>query len=809
MPPNGLPKYALICALMGSFAGSLGLALAWHYPLSPLLACLAFVILVGVGLGRSPFWLLLIPAALPVIDLAPWSGWLTLEEFDLLVLALACGVYLRLLMRAERPLPDRGRMLPVGALLFIVAFGISIFISLFRGFDDAGGFSFGWFQGYDGPMNSLRIGKSFLLAGLLLPALLHFLRRDQAHTVRWLGWGLALGLGTASLAALVERLAYTGLLNFSADYRSTALFWEMHVGGAALDGWLLLSFPFAVWACQTAKGNLQRVFALGLLALGGYASLTTFSRGVYLGLAASMLVLGFILWRRKPAGQGSVSGRWQLLGWSLVVAWFGLLVSLVFPVAGYRGLIAILGLVFVMLALPGVLRVLPLRRFALASVVGFLGGSLLVIGANFLPKGPYILYAGLLAATLYALHRHNWRSFLLGAFVAWAGFVCLALAALNVAGYWGGVEALYDVSIAVLLVAAPLILGVCVKEPLWPVALNGHLRMLGVAIVVSGIGALFLGGAYMGDRFSTSAHDLDGRLSHWRLAASMLQSPFEIAFGKGLGRFPANFHFAGPRERIAGTYGINDESGNGVLSLASANHPMSPGDILRISQRLGFDAYGPFALEFKARAKVPVQLHTEVCEKHLLYQADCLSASVVVKPGEAEWNSYQIKLGSAPLGGGSLDALKFKMFSVGAVTHSAKVDIDDVALYDFNGANLLSNGDFSQGMARWFMTSDRDHMPWHAKNLAMNLLVDQGFFGLLAFVLLTAFALWHLNYGRGKKNEISPYLTASLIGFLVVSLFDSLLDVPRLAFAYYFLVLFSCLGVASKKAEDVSARGRA
>jgi hypothetical protein len=34
-----------------------------------------------------------------------------------------------------------------------------------------------------------------------------------------------------------------GLTNFASDYRTSALFWEMHVGGAALDAWLMLSFP--------------------------------------------------------------------------------------------------------------------------------------------------------------------------------------------------------------------------------------------------------------------------------------------------------------------------------------------------------------------------------------------------------------------------------------------------------------------------------------------------------------------------------------------------------------------------------------
>ena len=52
------------------------------------------------------------------------------------------------------------------------------------------------------------------------------------------------GLGGAALSVLWERLAFTDLLNFSSDYRVTGLFWEMHIGGAALDGFLALTVPF-------------------------------------------------------------------------------------------------------------------------------------------------------------------------------------------------------------------------------------------------------------------------------------------------------------------------------------------------------------------------------------------------------------------------------------------------------------------------------------------------------------------------------------------------------------------------------------
>lgn len=142
------------------------------------------------------------------------------------------------------------------------------------------------------------------------------------------------------------------------------------------------------------------------------------------------------------------------------------------------------------------------------------------------------------------------------------------------------------------------------------------------------------------------------------------------------------------------------------------------------------------------------------------------------------------------------------------MTHSAKVDIDDIAIYDVGGTSLLANGDFSDNMAHWFMTSDRDHMPWHTKSLPVNLLVDQGIVGVGIFVLLTVLALGKMLACRHVNTGIAPYVVAGLIGFLIVGLFDSLLDVARLSFAYYFLIL-TCFLLSLPVAERGANRGNA
>ena len=70
------------------------------------------------------------------------------------------------------------------------------------------------------------------------------------------------------------------------------------------------------------------------------------------------------------------------------------------------------------------------------------------------------------------------------------------------------------------------------------------------------------------------------------------------------------------------------------------------------------------------------------------------------------------------------------------------------------------------------------------------MLFDQGIVGLLLFVILTGGALYRLVAGAAHWHPLAPFLTAALAGFLLVGLFDSLLDVPRLAFLFYLLTLF-------------------
>jgi hypothetical protein len=293
----------------------------------------------------------------------------------------------------------------------------------------------------------------------------------------------------------------------------------------------------------------------------------------------------------------------------------------------------------------------------------------------------------------------------------------------------------------------------------------------------------------MSERFSTAGKDWGGRLAHWSNSIALLHNYDDMLFGKGLGRFPANYYLAEPNGVFPGTYGIEKEGQNRTLSLVGARRPMSSGDILRISQRLPFSEQGPFALDLLVRARTDVTIYAEVCEKHLLYPGACVSGERSSKDTNGRWERLSIQLPANALGSSSWMPV-FKTFSIGVGNQSGRAELDDVRLLAADGRNLLKNGDFSADLARWFFSSDRDHMPWHAKNLLVNVFFDQGFLGVCAFLLLAISALWRGGVGVKRNDGVAPYFLAALIGFWVVGMFDSLTDVPRLAFMYYWVVLY-------------------
>ena len=350
---------AILCLLAGA-------ALAREHPLAPGVALALFALSAAAIAWRPGLWLLAVPAALPVLNFAPWTGGLVVEEFDLLILAVAGGAYARLALDAppapwlHRPAAPMARAFGVAALLF----GLASIVSLNRGIDAAGGLSFGWFQGETEPLNGWRVVKSMVGAALLWPLLRREIRRDAAAAVRALGDGMLIGVGIVALMVVWERAAYPGLLNFSGPYRATALFWEMHVGGAAIDAYLALATPFVVWALWAARTRWRWGSVAVLALLTGYACLTTFARGLYFAVAAPLALLGVATASRQADGKVHAAMLRRL---AIGAAFVGIAVALTFAfeAGGYLGAAA-LGAGLAGAGLVAARWVRPMRRRSVA-----------------------------------------------------------------------------------------------------------------------------------------------------------------------------------------------------------------------------------------------------------------------------------------------------------------------------------------------------------------------------------------------------------------------------------------------------------
>jgi hypothetical protein len=374
---------ALLVATIGLAAGT---GLAWHHPVAPYAALTAFWLWSAVVAWRPGIWLFMVPATLPLLNFAPWTGWVVFEEFDLLLLGVIAGAYAHL---AFVPVSRSGesvrisshRMAFIGSAAIFGALGVA---SLINGWSVAGRVPFGWFQGYADPMNAWRVFKSLMHAALLWPLLRREMKRAAATAVQRLASGMLVGLAVVTLAVIWERAAYPGLWNFTSRYRTTALFWEMHVGGAAIDAYLALATPFVAWALWSARTPLRWLAAAALALLTGYACLTTFSRGVYVAVSASLVLLGLLLAGQRVGG--------AVRSTMLRALWVGVLVlsaatglALEFDAGGYAGVgLVLLGssLIFLVLERPmPFVRWRPAGALALTLALALEGVAVLGLGS--------------------------------------------------------------------------------------------------------------------------------------------------------------------------------------------------------------------------------------------------------------------------------------------------------------------------------------------------------------------------------------------------------------------------------------------
>ena len=772
-----------------------------HYPMEKTWLAPVLLLYVALMCWRPQLWLFALPALLPVLDLAPWTGWFFLEEIDLLLMITAGFAYWRLAPAAPTA---PGARLPVVAILGIAGIALAYAVGLCRGLMPLPALDANAFASSLSGFNSVRVGKSWFWALTLLPALMRDAGPRLDMLERYFIPGMLFGLALVSGADIWERLVFPGLMDFSSDYRTTAPFSGMNTGGAALDGYLALAFPFVAMWLLPSQTRRRNGAAIALLALGAYAGLSTFSRGLYAAYAvAAMIIAGFLLATAfKKAGVG---WRFCLGG----VAGAALLVYVlveVFSSSGYRGFAAAL----ILLVAAAVLatraiqwKLLPATLLCAIALTVTLG-SVLSFGADTpgMLKPPYLLFmlSGLTFAGAAGMDRRAGSPLMMA-------FCCLALSTVWIAWHWGGSGALLPSALVAGIAVAVLNAGA--RTPRWQ-ADRASLTMTAAGAIVLAMVIPICASYHASERFASTRSDLQERIRHWTQSIHMMDRDVSTQIlGMGLGKFPITYFERNPLGEQPGTLRYVDEASNRYLQLGTAQYAQGYGEMLRVLQRLAVrpDTRYLLALDIR-RISDRSALQVSICERLLLYPRNCVAAPLHLLPPNGRWQHYVVALDSGVLGAGAWPLRAPTQLEISVGGEPSWLDVDNVSLREeISGSELIHNGSFSDGYNYWFFSSDRHHLPWHIKNIALNVYFELGWLGISGFLILLAFAFVRLAAQAGAGNARGAAYLAALAGFLTVGIFDSLLDVPRLGLLF-FLVLFVALMQPARIPQPLAERSR-
>lgn len=738
-----------LLALLPASAAAWGVA---NYPYAALPLAIALGVFAALCLRFPAFWLCVIPALLPLCDLAPWSGRIFLQEIDLFLLVAMAGALWHGQYRASR-----GAGLPVGFQWLLFVYAATYCWSLYAGLAPLPPPGIDGFANYYSNYNALRVARGLLWALLLARPLALLFRRDPLLAKRALLGGVTLGLLGTGLVVLWERgvihdLLYgqtryellRGLLDFTTPYRITGLLSGMHTGGESIDGYLALAWPCALAAVLLVPRRIWPALP-GMLALplALYACVVTFSRATYLALGLTLTVFA--------AGLLRVTARRAGLRWTLGALCAGAMLLGVVALAFRRG---------------GIL--------ALAAVLFTTALCVLVI------------YAG--------------RRFRPGVFAVVNGAGVLAAIALcvraQITSKWVPVDPVtalpWSVGLVGLAFLCAIPLGVVARRAL------SRVEFVVAGLVVAVVSATIVPatlGYRMETRFATARQDVQMRLRHWQDALALLPADGLTALrGVGLGTFP-RYHLVAYPELTGGIVMLARADSNTWLQVTG-------GKDAKLSQRIELPANRTYVLTFDYRLRdAEANLRAKVCRRHLIHPTEfngaCRSREITLHATGDTWRAFEFRFDLGGLGAdaGNLarpplmlelaNRREYRLMSRAPAT----LDIDNVSIRGPDGREYLANGDFEQGMDRWFVLYDFNHLPWHIKNVAVHLRFEQGWLGLASFLLLWGYGLQQALRQAMRGDAFAGGLGVAILGFGAVGLVGTLLDEPRIMLLYFLLLL--------------------
>jgi hypothetical protein len=137
------------------------------------------------------------------------------------------------------------------------------------------------------------------------------------------------------------------------------------------------------------------------------------------------------------------------------------------------------------------------------------------------------------------------------------------------------------------------------------------------------------------------------------------------------------------------------------------------------------------------------------------------------------------------------------------------IELAELQLLNADGQVITRNGKFLHGLTHWRQAAGGYYVPWHIDNLLLEWLIERGWFGLFPLVALFALAVLTIAKGRvsnwntlpngrvESRSVLTWVLLTVLASVALLGLVASIMDVPRVSFLLWWLVLGSGAGLWS------------
>ena len=316
------------------------------------------------------------------------------------------------------------------------------------------------------------------------------------------------------------------------------------------------------------------------------------------------------------------------------------------------------------------------------------------------------------------------------------------------------------------------------------------------ALLAVGLGVIVLAAAdtrAMEERLAQLVPDLAWRETLWGRGLAARRPGIAAALlGSGSGTYARLLRATEPPDQRAGNFALRDDGARRVLA-------MEAGLPLYLGQKVSLAPDRIYRIAFSLRSPDGGTIEAELCEKLLLYSSNCVDIDVEA-PADGTWRHFE---GTIPTMGmlhilrlGVLHRpleLSFNLLDPG--THAA---LADISLSDRDGRAYVVNGNFAEGLARWFVTDDY-HTVWRIENQYLMTFFEGGVLGMAALLLVAVAGLDGAGRGIRAGEAMAPAFAAALAAALASALFDCQLDVPRLG-ALFYLVSFMAMAMGQRRA---------